>query len=53
MAFNGKPVGGVDDLHRHLSAHVVGVKSTVTLIRGGKKLDVEIVPEEPADWRKD
>ena len=53
VAFNGKPVGGVDDLHRHLATHVVGVKSTVTLLRAGKKLELAIVPEEPADWRKD
>ena len=53
VAFNGKPVAGVDDLHRLLSEHGVGVKSTVTLIRGGKKLDLEVVPEERNSWMKD
>jgi S1-C subfamily serine protease len=53
VAFNGKPVSGVDDLHRALSTHGVGVKSTVTVLRAGKKLDLGIVPEELSDWRKD
>jgi len=53
VAFNGQPVSGVDDLHRVLSAHGVGVKSTVTVIRGGKKLDLEVVPEERNSWMRD
>jgi S1-C subfamily serine protease len=53
VAFHGKPVAGVDDLHRALSTHGVGEKSTVTVLRGGKKLDLEIVPEELGEWRKD
>ena len=44
---------GVDDLHRVLSTHGVGVKSTVTLLRAGKKVELDIVPEELADWMKD
>jgi len=53
VAFNGQPVSGVDDLHRILSAHGVGVKSAVTVIRGGKKFDLEVVPEERNTWVKD
>jgi S1-C subfamily serine protease len=53
VAFDGKGVGGVDDLHRHLAGHSVGVKSILTLLRGGKKLDLEIVPEELTHWMKD
>ena len=53
VAFNGTPVSGVDDLHRVLSTHGVGVKSTVTLLRAGKKVELDIVPEELADWMKD
>jgi S1-C subfamily serine protease len=52
VGFNGKPVSGVDDLHRVLSTHDVGVKSTVTVLRAGRKLDLEIVPEEVTEWRK-
>jgi S1-C subfamily serine protease len=53
VAFNGNGVAGVDDLHRVLSTHGVGVKSTVTVLRAGKKLDLTIVPEELANWMKD
>jgi len=53
VAFNGQPVSGIDDLHRILSTHGVGVKSTVTVVRGGKKLDLEIVPEDRNSWVKD
>ena len=52
-SFNGKPVSGVDDLHRVLSEHGVGVKSTVTVIRAGKKLDFEVVPDERNTWQRD
>jgi S1-C subfamily serine protease len=53
VAFNGQPVSGVDDLHRILGAHGVGVKSTLTLLRGGKKLELDIVPDEMTSWAKD
>jgi S1-C subfamily serine protease len=53
VAFNGLPVSGVDDLHRILSSHGVGVKSTLTVIRGGKKLELEIIPDERNSRAKD
>ena len=53
VAFNGQPVSGVDDLHKILSTHGVGVKSALTVIRGGKKIQLEIVPDEISSWVKD
>jgi S1-C subfamily serine protease len=53
VAFNGEPVSGVDDLHKILSAHGVGVKSALTVLRGGKKIELEIVPDEMGSWVKD
>ena len=53
VAFQGQAVAGIDDLHRVLAAHGVGVPSKVTVVRGGKKLDLEIVPEERNTWMKD
>jgi S1-C subfamily serine protease len=53
VAFNGEPVSGVDDLHKILGTHGVGVKSALTVIRGGKKLQLEIVPDEMGSWVKD
>ena len=53
VAFNGQPVSGVDDLHRILGSHGVGVKSTLTVLRSGKKLELEIVPDDMTSWVKD
>jgi len=53
VAFNGQPVGGVDDLHKILGTQGVGVKSALTVLRGGKKLELEIVPDEMSSWVKD
>jgi S1-C subfamily serine protease len=46
IAFDGKPVAGIDDLHRILTEEKVGVPSMVTIIRGSEKKVLEIVPEE-------
>jgi len=53
VAFNGQPVGGVDDLHKILGTQGVGVKSALTVLRGGKKIELEIVPDEMSSWVKD
>jgi len=53
VAFNGQPVSGVDDLHKILATHGVGVKSVLTVLRGGKKVELEIVPDELGSWVKD
>ncbi len=44
--FNGHPIGGVDDLHKHLTGAQVGVRSPLTVIRRTEKLQLEVVPEE-------
>ncbi|GAC1429162.1 MAG: hypothetical protein NVS1B11_23580 [Terriglobales bacterium] len=46
VALDGKPVAGVDDLHRLLTDARVGVSSTLTILRRTEKLEVSIVPEE-------
>jgi len=46
VAFNDEPVAGIDDLHRILTDEKVGVKSTVTVIRGTEKVVLAIVPDE-------
>jgi S1-C subfamily serine protease len=48
VAFNGEPVAGIDELHRHLIAKVIGVPSVVTIIRHTEKLDLLVTPEELA-----
>ncbi len=46
VAFNGCPVAGVDDLHRMLTEELIGVKSSLTVIKRASKREVEIVPAE-------
>jgi S1-C subfamily serine protease len=46
IALEGKPVAGVDDLHRVLTDVRVGVGSVLTVLRQTEKLELRIVPEE-------
>jgi len=46
VAFEGKPVAGIDDLHRLLTDAQVGMKSSLTVIRYSEKLSLDIIPVE-------
>ena len=46
VAFGGEPVSGIDELHRHLVARVIGIPSLVTIIRHTEKFDLVVTPEE-------
>jgi S1-C subfamily serine protease len=46
VAYGGQHVASIDELHRLLTEDQVGAKVELTLIRGGKKLTLEVVPEE-------
>jgi S1-C subfamily serine protease len=46
VAFEDQPVSGIDDLHRHLTAEKVGAGVTLTVLRGGSKTILDIVPVE-------
>jgi S1-C subfamily serine protease len=48
VAFNGQPVSGIDELHRHLVAKVIGIPLLATIIRHTEKLDLVVTPEELA-----
>jgi S1-C subfamily serine protease len=45
-ALDGKPVAGVDDLHRLLTDARVGVSTKLTVLRWTEKLEFPVVPEE-------
>jgi S1-C subfamily serine protease len=53
IAFEGEPVSGIDELHRHLVAIVIGVPVQLTVIRHTEKLNLTVTPEElaPANQR--
>ena len=46
VALDGKPVAGVDDLHRLLTDTQVGARCKLTVIRHTERLELGIVPEE-------
>lgn len=46
VEFNEYPIASIDDLHRRLTEEQVGVRSTLTVIRGTEKLQVPITPED-------
>ena len=44
--FDGKPISGIDDLHRMLTDEKVGVKTDLLILRRSEKLTLPIVPAE-------
>ncbi len=46
VALDGKPIAGVDDLHRLLTEARVGVSSSLSALRWTEKLELQIVPDE-------
>ena len=46
VAFGGEPISGIDELHRHLVASVIGIPATLTVIRHTEKLNLIVTPEE-------
>ena len=46
IAFNDRPVKEVDDLHKYLTEDKIDVESKLTVIRGSKKIVLDIVPTE-------
>ena len=46
VALEGKPVAGVDDLHRLLTDMRVGMSSNMMVLRYTDRLDLQVVPEE-------
>jgi S1-C subfamily serine protease len=48
VAFDGDPISGIDELHRHLVAGAIGIPSRITIIRHTEKLEVTVTPEELA-----
>ena len=46
VGFAGRPVAGIDDLHRQLVEEQVGVRTPLTVIRRTERQILDIVPEE-------
>ena len=46
VGYDGRPIAGIDDLHRLLTEQQVGKRWALTIIRRSEKLALEIVPRE-------
>jgi S1-C subfamily serine protease len=46
VGYGSQPIAGIDELHRVLTEHQVGVRSSLGVIRKGEKRVLAIVPEE-------
>ena len=44
--FAGRPVTGLDDLHRYLTDDRIGVPSEIALLRGGARVQLRVIPTE-------
>lgn len=46
LAIDGAPIGGVDELHRLMIGDAIGKTLRIDAIRGGARVEVELVPVE-------
>lgn len=46
VGFKGRPVGGIDDLHKQLVASEIGVPSPLMILRGTEKIFLVVTPRE-------
>ncbi len=53
IGFDGRPIEGIDELHKVLTEEMVGVKKKLTLLRNSEKLDLDIMPEESKTRNED
>jgi S1-C subfamily serine protease len=52
IGFAGRPVAGIDDLHKLLTEERVGQTSSLELIRRAERLTLQVVPEEVPDKKQ-
>ena len=45
ISLEGEPVEGVDVLHRLLTEDRIGIRTSLTVLRGAKRLEVIVIPE--------
>jgi len=46
VEFEGKPVATVDNLHKYLNEEVIGKKINLSVLRGGHKQNIVVIPAE-------
>ena len=51
VAFDGQPIGGIDDLHRLLTGSRVGFPTALAILRRSEQRDLTVTPAEPTPRR--
>ena len=46
VAVDGTPIAGVDDLHKLMVSDAIGRTVRLTVLREGRRLELELVPAE-------
>jgi len=46
VAFDGKPVATIDNLHRYLIEEAAGKRTELTVLRGGRRQNIFVIPGE-------
>jgi S1-C subfamily serine protease len=46
ISLDGQPVATVDDIHRLLTGHTPGTPLTLSVLRGGERREVRVIPDE-------
>jgi S1-C subfamily serine protease len=46
VAFNGKSIGTVDELHKQLNANTIGHSAQIDVLRNGRKESIRVIPGE-------
>lgn len=52
LAYDGQPIGSVDDLQRLLTEERIGVPAPLTILRNAEKMELAITPCESGEPRK-
>jgi len=46
VAFEGKPIGTVDDLHKTLNEKLIGHEAILSVLQNGRKTEIKVIPGE-------
>lgn len=46
VEFDGKPVASIDNLHKYLNEETIGKNIAITVLRGGRKQSISVIPAE-------
>ncbi|MFB6456444.1 S1C family serine protease [Chitinophaga sp. Hz27] len=46
VAYDGKPVATIDNLHKYLTEEATGKQTVLTILRGGRREEVTVIPGE-------